>query len=85
MELKSWEQRRVMINWMVTTRYNQSNVIISKYYYQRLLELNKRVLCTYIHWPSNWTLEVQKDSYRFCYMERETSEHLFIQLIVNSF
>ena len=87
LELQKWEQNQVVVNWQTTTALQQSKRFITpnKKTTQKLLELSKKVLCTYTglmtgHCPSRYHMKtigkLQNDTCRFCNTERETSEHL---------
>jgi ribonuclease HI len=87
MEIRRWEEQKVVANWMAVSRCNQSKRFITPNVKntKKLLELNKRALCTYTglvtgHCPSKYHLKnigrVQNDICRFCNLESETSEHL---------
>lgn len=87
MELKCWEEQKVMTNWMDVKKCTQSKRFITPNANKtkKILELNKRALCTYTglvtgHCPSKYHLknigQVQNDICRFCNIESETSEHL---------
>ena len=87
MELKRWEEQKVITNWFDVKKCSQSKRFITpnENHSKKLLELNKRALCTYVglvtgHCPSRYHLKnigrVQDDICRFCNMESETSEHL---------
>lgn len=87
MELKCWQEQKVITNWLAVKRCSQSKRFITPNvsHTKKLLELNKRALCTYTglvtgHCPSRYHLKnigrVQNDICRFCNMASETSEHL---------